>query len=57
MAFPSFLASFLRIRRDRGGAALMGWALAGAAVAGLVALSVSMAERESRGHTVAQAAW
>jgi hypothetical protein len=52
--------AFPHLRRrplDRTGGALVGWALAGALVAGLVAWSVALAERESRAHTVAQTAW
>ncbi|KAF0182136.1 MAG: hypothetical protein IV086_00585 [Hyphomonadaceae bacterium] len=46
-----------RFRRDRRGAALLGWALVGALIAGLVAWTVDLAERESRSHATAQAAW
>lgn len=47
----------MSLRLDRQGGTLISWALAGALVAGLVAWSVAMAERESRAHTVAQTAW
>jgi Flp pilus assembly protein TadG len=44
-----------RLRRDRQGAALLGWALVGALISGLVAWSVDLAERESRAHAKAHA--
>ena len=37
---------------DLRGGAVVNWALAGVVVAGLVAWSVALAERESRAHTV-----
>lgn len=46
-----------RFRRDRQGAALLGWALVGALISGLVAWSVDLAARESRSHAMAQTAW
>lgn len=52
-----FLSSPSRLRRDVRGGTLIGWALAGAAIAGLTAWSVSLAERESARHSVVQAAW
>jgi hypothetical protein len=54
---PAFGFPALSLRLDRQGGTLISWALAGALVAGLVAWSVAMAERESRAHTVAQTAW
>ena len=56
-SLPAFGFPVLTIRLDRRGGALISWALAGALVAGLVAWSVALAERESRAHTIAQAAW
>lgn len=54
---PALRFDFGRLQRDRGGAALVCWALAGALVAGLVGWSVALAEKESRGHSITQAAW
>ncbi|MDZ4778596.1 MAG: hypothetical protein SGJ23_17595 [Alphaproteobacteria bacterium] len=54
---PAFGFPPLRLRLDRQGGALIGWAFAGALVAGLVVWSVALAERESRAHTIVQAAW
>jgi hypothetical protein len=56
----SYALTLFRVRRfrsDRGRAALALWTLAGAAVAAFAAWSVTMAERESRGHAITQAAW
>jgi Flp pilus assembly protein TadG len=55
--FAQFQFRVRRFRRDRQGAALLGWALIGALISGLVAWSVDLAERESRAHAIAQAAW
>lgn len=54
---PAF--AFLHLPRpfDRKGGALVSWAVAGALVAGLVAWSVALAERESRAHTIVHGAW
>lgn len=57
MFAPFLFLSAGRLRRDRRGGTLIGWALAGAAIAGFVAWSVSIAERESARHSVVQAAW
>ncbi|MBL8558441.1 MAG: hypothetical protein JNM47_06955 [Hyphomonadaceae bacterium] len=48
----AFAFAMPRSRSDRRGTVMLGWALAGAVVAGLVAWSVALAERESRGHTI-----
>jgi len=57
MSVPLFFFTAGRLRRDRRGGMLVGWALAGAAIAGFAAWSVSLAERESARHSVVQAAW
>jgi hypothetical protein len=55
--FAEFQFHVRRFRRDRQGAALLGWALVGALISCLVAWSVDLAARESRAHAIAQTAW